>query len=168
MNGELGRLYGKSVIITGGTQGIGKASVLKFAKEGANVLFCYLKSKDASEDLMNQTSDTSGSVIGVRADIRDREQVNALIKVAAEKFDHIDVVINNAHQPYERKWFEDASWEEFQREIEVRGCSRFKATPRNHHITIRAPRTLSCAFTRRIIVAIHVYAAPYDHPAVYR
>ena len=119
MNSKLGRLSGNSVIITGGTQGIGKALVLKFAKEGADVLFCYLSSKELSDNLMSQTSNSSGTIIGFQADIRDREQVEALVNLAGEKFGRVDTLINNAHQPYERKWFEDASWEEFQREIDT-------------------------------------------------
>lgn len=114
-----GRLSGKSIIITGGTQGIGRALVSKFSEEGASVVFCYLESEEGSKQLVQQTENNNGHVKGMQADIRDRSQVDRLIKLASEKSGKIDVLINNAHQAYQRKWFEEASWEEFQRELDT-------------------------------------------------
>lgn len=113
------RLSGKTVLVTGGTRGIGRALVEKFAEEGANVLFSYASSEEAAKTLMAEMESRSGQVIGMKADVRDRNQVDAFTKSADDRFGGIDVVINNAHQAYQRKWFEEANWDEFQRELDT-------------------------------------------------
>lgn len=116
-NGQ--RLSGKSILVTGGTRGIGRAVVEKFAREGANVMFSYISSEDAAKTLISETETKAVQVIGMRADVRDRDQVDQFTQTANAKFGGIDVVINNAHKPYQRKWFEETSWDEFQRELDT-------------------------------------------------
>jgi 3-oxoacyl-[acyl-carrier protein] reductase len=117
------RLKGKVAIVTGGTRGIGNAIVRKLVGEGASVGFTYLKNEKLAHEFEQSILAGGGQAFGMRADVRDAVQVNAFVARAAERFGGIDLVINNAHQAYEAKFFEDASWEEFQREIDqlVRG-----------------------------------------------
>lgn len=113
------RLSGKSVLITGGTRGIGRALVEVFAYEGANVMFSYVSSSDKADEITRETATNNAEVIGMRADVRDRGDVDAFTKAADEKFGGIDILVNNAHMAYQRKWFEAASWDEFQRELDT-------------------------------------------------
>src|SRR3989339_444116 len=86
----------KTVIITGGARGIGKACCIAFAKAGANVVFTYNKSgKDASA-LKKQIQQENAKFLALQADVRNYEQCRAVVEKALKKFGRIDVVINNA------------------------------------------------------------------------
>jgi 3-oxoacyl-[acyl-carrier protein] reductase len=112
------RLKGKVAIITGGTRGIGNAIVRKLAAEGAAVGFTYLKNEELAAELEQSILASGGQAFEMKADVRDAAQVNAFVARAAERFGGIDLVINNAHQAYEAKFFEDSTWDEFQRELD--------------------------------------------------
>jgi 3-oxoacyl-[acyl-carrier protein] reductase len=113
------RLEGKAVIVTGGTRGVGHALVRKLAQEGADVAFSYIKSETAAQELISALSGQGGRVIGQRADVRDRGEIDALVASAVSEFGHIDVLVNNAHLAYDGKWFEDAEWDDFQIELDT-------------------------------------------------
>lgn len=113
------QLEGKAVIVTGGARGVGHAMVRKFASEGADVVFSYLKSEIAAQELVAAVVAEGGRAIGQRADVRDRGEVEALVAAAVSEFGHIDVLVNNAHMAYQGKWFEDAEWDDFQIELDT-------------------------------------------------
>lgn len=114
-------LAGKTVIVTGGTRGIGEALVRKLARDGANVAFSYVSSGERAAELERslRESGVSTPVLGMRSDVRSREEVEALAEAAFAAFGRIDAAVNNAHQAYEGKLFEEAGWEDFQREIDT-------------------------------------------------
>ena len=116
-------LKGKAVIVTGGTRGIGEALVRKLVHEGADVAFSYLASADRAAEIEAGLKEASGRVLAMRADVRSREEVEAFVARAAAEFGRIDGLVNNAHAAYQGKWFEEAGWEDFQRELDtlVRG-----------------------------------------------
>lgn len=109
------KLAGKAALVTGGTRGIGAALVHKLAAEGAKVAFSYISSAERAAEIAASLP----GVIAVRADVRDRSEVNAFVARAATAFGRIDILINNAHQAYVGRTFEEASWDEFQREIDT-------------------------------------------------
>jgi 3-oxoacyl-[acyl-carrier protein] reductase len=113
------KLAGKSVIVTGGTRGIGEALVKKLVREGAHVGFSYMTSAERAARLEADLTSGSGQVFSARADVRSREEVNAFVARAVAQFGRLDAAVNNAHAPYEGRAFEDASWDEFQREIDT-------------------------------------------------
>ena len=117
------KLAGKTVIVTGGTRGIGEALVKKLAGEGANVAFSFLTNAERAAAIEASLAGSAGRVFGMRADVRSREQVDALIARAITEFGRIDAAVNNAHQAYEGKPFPDTAWDDFQRELDtlVRG-----------------------------------------------
>jgi len=112
------RLKGKVAIVTGGTRGIGNALVRKLAAEGASVAFTYLKNEGLANALEQSAKENGGQAFGVKADVRDAVQVNAYVARVAAEFGGVDLVVNNAHQAYEARFFEEASWEDFQRELD--------------------------------------------------
>ena len=76
---------GRSVLVTGGTKGLGRGIAAAFAKAGADVLVCARNAPD-------------GGAVGdfVAADLRDPEQAVAVVDAAVERFGRLDVVVNNA------------------------------------------------------------------------
>ena len=113
------RLVGKVAIVTGGSRGIGHALVRKFAAEGAAVGFSYLKSEGRAQALEQSIREHGGKAMAVPADIRVATEVAQSVDAVASAFGGIDIVVNNAHQAYQARPFEESTWEEFQREFDT-------------------------------------------------
>lgn len=87
----------KSVFITGGSRGIGRAAALTFAKSGYNVAFTYNNNADLAQELCNQIeNETQLMALALHCDISNYQQVQSAVQAAINKFDKIDVLINNA------------------------------------------------------------------------
>jgi len=122
------RLSGKTVLVTGGTRGIGAALVAKLAAEGANVAFSFVTSPERAAEIETALKSSPGRVFGMRADVRSREDVDAFAARAMREFGRIDAAVNNAHQAYAARSFEDAGWDDFQREIDTLLKGTFNVT----------------------------------------
>jgi len=86
----------KTVLITGGTRGIGKSIVLKFAEHGANVVFSYISSSKQAELVVKECEKYNVSVTAVKSDASDFNSSEKLVNTVCEKYKTIDVLINNA------------------------------------------------------------------------
>ncbi len=84
------------VVVTGGSRGIGAATVQLLAGSGARVLFCYRERADAAEALVAECATLPGEVCARQADVRDDGQVAVLIDEALRRWGKLDVLINNA------------------------------------------------------------------------
>lgn len=84
------------VIVTGGSRGIGAATVRLLAAGGAHVLFCFRERADAASALVADCADLPGTVVARQADVRDKAQVGALIEDALARWGRLDVLVNNA------------------------------------------------------------------------
>ena len=84
----------KTVIVTGGAKGIGKAIAIAFAKEGANIVLNYRST--SPEDVVKEIENYGVKCLTVQADISDFEQAKQLVDKAVEEFKTIDVLVNNA------------------------------------------------------------------------
>jgi 3-oxoacyl-[acyl-carrier protein] reductase len=89
------RLNQKVSIITGAAQGIGLATALKFAQEGAIVVVCDVK-PSAVDAAVLQCQAMGSTVLGLVVDVTQRDMVDGMVKVVLEKFGCIDVLVNNA------------------------------------------------------------------------
>ncbi|SEO28371.1 hypothetical protein SAMN04487948_101517 [Halogranum amylolyticum] len=85
-------MNGKTVVVTGGSRGLGKAVASVFADAGARVVVCA-RGTDALDAAV---ADIDGDVTGVRADVRDEFDVERLLETAARGNDGVDVVVANA------------------------------------------------------------------------
>jgi len=92
----MGRLQGKTAIITGASRGIGKAIAQCFVREGARVVFTYLSSEEKANALAAELSEAGGEAIGFKSNAADYEDSLKLIDDVLEKFGSIDIVVNNA------------------------------------------------------------------------
>ena len=95
MNTPAPRLHNKVSIITGAAQGIGLATALKFAHEGAIVVVCDVK-QAAVDDAVQQCLATGAQAIGLVVDVTQRTMVDEMVTTVLEKFGRIDVLVNNA------------------------------------------------------------------------
>ena len=89
-------LDGKTVIVTGGNSGIGRAIVLAVARQGAGVVIDYISHPDATEELERQVAALGERAVGVRADVSKVPDLQRLIDVAVSSFGRLDVMVNNA------------------------------------------------------------------------
>lgn len=93
---ELG-LSGKRAIVTGASEGIGRAVVLELAREGCNVCFCA-RSRDALDTVAAEVRELGSDVLAVPlvADMSELDQIEAFVGDAASAMGGIDIVVNNA------------------------------------------------------------------------
>ena len=91
----MGRMDGKVAVITGANSGVGKATAMIFAKEGASVVIAARRAKQL-EEVAEQIAAAGGNVLCVPTDISDTASVKNLINAAVEKYGHIDAMVNAA------------------------------------------------------------------------
>ena len=89
------RLSQKVSIITGAAQGIGLATALKFAQEGAIVVVCDVK-QAAVDEAVQQCQAIGAQSVGFVVDVTQRDMVDAMVKRVVEQFGRVDVLVNNA------------------------------------------------------------------------
>jgi glucose 1-dehydrogenase len=90
------RLDGKSVAVTGGDQGIGRAIVERFAQEGANVAFCYRSNRAGAEEVVAELAALGRKVAAIQADVGVVADGQRFIAEAAAQLGCIDILVNNA------------------------------------------------------------------------
>lgn len=89
------RLEGRTAVITGTASGIGRASAVRFAREGANVVGADV-SDGANAETARLVSDAGGRMVATTVDVTDDASVAALFALAEDTFGRVDVVFNNA------------------------------------------------------------------------
>jgi 3-oxoacyl-[acyl-carrier protein] reductase len=94
-NGHAARLTGRVAIITGGGQGIGRTTAVRFAQEGARVVVADVND-DEGEETVAAIEDRGGEAIFVRTNVAKMTDAKAMAKAAVEAFGGIDILVNNA------------------------------------------------------------------------
>jgi 3-oxoacyl-[acyl-carrier protein] reductase len=89
------RLKDKICIVTGGAQGIGLATALKFAREGAVVAVCDMR-REGIDTALAACRAEGARAEGFLVDVTDRAQVDAMVSAVKAQFGRIDVLVNNA------------------------------------------------------------------------
>jgi 3-oxoacyl-[acyl-carrier protein] reductase len=111
------RLKDKVAIITGSARGIGRATALKFAAEGAKVVVCDLDRK-AVDEVVAEIVAARGQAIGFTVNVTDKASIAAMVKGVTDKYGRIDVLVNNAGI-VDDAMFRKMSDEQFERVIDV-------------------------------------------------
>jgi acetoacetyl-CoA reductase/3-oxoacyl-[acyl-carrier protein] reductase len=92
----MGRLEGKTALVTGGSRGIGRAIVLELAREGARVALNYQSSDDKAREVATAVAGLGGECLLMKVNISDPKEARGMVKRVAEQFGHLDILVNNA------------------------------------------------------------------------
>jgi len=95
MLGDSG-LAGKTVIVTGGSRGIGRAIVEAFAAEGASVTFFFRSEQGAAQQTLDQAQARGQIVFGEQVDVRDAAACDAAVRRIIKRHGRVDVLVNNS------------------------------------------------------------------------
>jgi len=99
--GTQGRLEGKTAIVTGGAQGIGRAYCLRFAEEGASVAVVDLR-EDQAKGVASEITEKGGRAIALNVDITNESATQEMAERVKAELGRIDVLVNNAALYYDQ------------------------------------------------------------------
>lgn len=109
----MGKLDGKVAVITGASSGIGKATAIRFAKEGASIAICARR-----EEMLLKTvklcEEAGAKTLGVVCDLSDLNQMKEFSDKIKETFGKVDILINNAFSSTQFKPFEETTLDELE------------------------------------------------------
>ncbi|MCZ6594387.1 MAG: SDR family oxidoreductase [Bacteroidetes bacterium] len=89
-------LKGKTIVVTGGGSGLGKAMTTYFLELGANVVITSRNIEKLEAVKSELETQTAGKVLAVQCDVRHYDQVEAMVKASMDAFGKVDVLLNNA------------------------------------------------------------------------
>jgi 3-oxoacyl-[acyl-carrier protein] reductase len=89
------RLADKVAIITGAGRGIGQATAIKFAQEGARVIVCDIDEQSAI-DCAQIVERRGGEALAFRVDVTDKPSIQAMVEAVHDRYGRIDILVNNA------------------------------------------------------------------------
>jgi len=122
---ELG-LKGKVAVVTGGTQGIGRATALRLAQEGAHVAICA-RTQEAVEKTAAEIQKHGAQALGIAADMSKAADIERFMKAVVDKFGRIDILVNNAGTS-KRGAFLELTDEEWEADIELKVFGAIRCT----------------------------------------
>ena len=94
--GDLFNLEGRSAIVTGGGAGLGQYFAEALAEAGADLVLCARKAERCEETAAALRRDFGVEAVAMSCDVRDKEQVQAVVARALSKFGSVDILVNNA------------------------------------------------------------------------
>ncbi len=109
----------KSVLITGGTRGIGEAISREFAKKGYDIIINYVNSSEKAQNLKQELEkEYNIKVLPIQADISNEIEIKNMVDTAIKEFGKIDVLVNNAGIVIDRE-FEDRTVEDWKKTLDI-------------------------------------------------
>ncbi|GAC1565662.1 MAG: glucose 1-dehydrogenase [Ktedonobacteraceae bacterium] len=100
----MGQLDSKVAIVTGADSGIGRAIAIQLASEGATVVVTYAHNQHKANEVQQVIEKNNGKVLVIQADVSQYQQAVGLIQQTVERFNQLDIMVNNAgmeiHSPY--------------------------------------------------------------------
>jgi len=92
----VGKLDGRTALVTGGGRGIGRGIVIEFAREGADVAINYRRDREAAEATAAEVRALGRCAIALQADVGEREAVEAMVARAVEFLGRLDIAVANS------------------------------------------------------------------------
>lgn len=110
-----GKLEGKTALITGGDSGIGRATAILFAREGADVAIVYhSKDTDAAETLERVQAE-GGQCLSFKGDVGDESFCRRVVEETARTFGRLDILVNNAAEQHPKESLEEITSEQLEK-----------------------------------------------------
>jgi 3-oxoacyl-[acyl-carrier protein] reductase len=124
------KLKGKIALVTGASRGIGKATAITLAKEGAKVVINHSKSDKEANEVLKEIKKYSDGLV-IKCDVSNENQVKKMFETIIQKFGRIDILVNNAGIVFDVPLFK-RTVEQWKRTLDVNLlgvfiCSRFAA-----------------------------------------
>ncbi len=118
----MAQLVGKVAVVTGGATGIGRATAVRFAREGAKVV--YTVNRQAGKSTAQEITEAGGDAIEIKTDVSNPQDVEDLMKIAVDTYGKIDILISNAGLMSGHKPAGDITLEYWEQVINVnlKGC----------------------------------------------
>lgn len=110
-----GKLKGKVALITGGDSGIGRATAVAFAKEGADVAILYLDEHDDAKETQRLVEAEGRKCLALAGDIGDEDFCREAVGRTVEALGRLDILVNNAAEQHPQSSIEDISREQLER-----------------------------------------------------
>ena len=123
-----GRLAGKIALITGADSGIGRAVAIAFAREGADLVISYLDEHEDAKATSVWIEKAGRQCLLIPGDIAQKEQCQAVVDQAVERFGRIDVLVNNAAFQMSHETLEEVADEEWLRTFDINITAVFRIT----------------------------------------
>ena len=118
----------KSVLVTGGTRGIGEAISREFAKKGYDLIINYVNSNDKAQNLKQELEkEYNIKVLPIQTDISNEISIKNMVDTAINEFGKIDVLVNNAGIVIDKE-FEDKTVEEWKKTLDINLIALFVLT----------------------------------------
>ncbi len=122
---ELG-LKAKVAVVTGGTQGIGRATAMRLAQEGAHVAICA-RTREAVDKTVAEIQKHGAQVLGMAADMSKADDIEKFMKAVVDRFGRIDILVNNAGTS-KRGAFLELTDEDWASDIELKVFGAIRCT----------------------------------------
>jgi 3-oxoacyl-[acyl-carrier protein] reductase len=120
-------LSGKVAIVTGGSEGIGRATAQSLGREGVRVVICARRADVLERAAQDVAEATGAEIVPVRADMRDAADVDRLVQTAVDRFGRLDILVNNAGTSSTGA-FESLTDEVWQTDLDVKLFGAIRAT----------------------------------------
>jgi NAD(P)-dependent dehydrogenase (short-subunit alcohol dehydrogenase family) len=123
-----GKLQGKVAVITGGDSGIGRATAVLFAREGADVAILFLNESEDARKTKNLVEEEGVGCLAIAGDAGDKGHCERSVARIVERFGRIDVLVNDCAEQHEQTAVEDISQEQLERTFRSNIFSYFYMT----------------------------------------
>ena len=122
-------LRGKIAVITGGSDGLGRATAERFASEGARVVICARREEHLQRAAADIAAETGAEVVGIRADVSNVSDIDQLIDLTVDQFGGVDILVNNAGKS-SAAGLEEVDDDEWQNDFDLKVMAAVRACRR--------------------------------------